>query len=533
MSQKQWWQTGIVYQIYPRSFKDANGDGVGDLRGIIEKLDYLNDGTPNSLGVDAIWISPFYPSPMKDFGYDVADYCNVNPLFGTLADFDELVREAHKRNIKVIIDWVPNHTSDEHPWFKQSRQSKDNPKSDWYLWRDAKADGSLPNNWGSHFGGPAWTWDETRQQYYFHQFDPGQPDLNWRNPQVESAMMNALRFWLNRGVDGFRMDVVYMIMKHPDLPDQPVIADAQARAENDLYFRQDQIYSHSYEGIHPLMRRIRQVIDGYSDKVAIGEIWIEPEKWVRYYGTHDTPELHMPFNFRLINTPWTAEAVRDEVNFMEDLLPAHATPNYVLNNHDQPRLASRVGVDQTRVAGMLLLTLRGTPTLYMGEEIGMVNGDIKPEQVRDPQGIRMGVEVTRDVCRTPFQWDASENAGFGTGETWLPINADYVTRNVAAQSQDPHSILSLYRRLIWLRKDSPALQDGEYYPSEAPQGVFAYTRSASTETLFIALNFTGERQSVKLPRTGEVVLNTLLNREGSVSDVLELAPHEGVVLRLS
>jgi alpha-glucosidase len=235
----------------------------------------------------------------------------------------------------------------------------------------------------------------------------------------------------------------------------------------------------------------------------------------------------------LINTPWTAEAVRDEVNFMEDLLPAHATPNYVLNNHDQPRLASRVGVEQTRVAGMLLLTLRGTPTLYMGEEIGMVNGDIKPEQVRDPQGIRMGVEVTRDVCRTPIQWDASENAGFGTGETWLPVNADYQTRNVAAQSQDAHSVLSLYRRLIWMRKHSPALLDGEYYPSDAPAGVFAYTRSADGEKLLIVLNFTGEAKTVTLPSAGEIVLNTMLNREGAVSGTLELAAHEGVIVQLS
>ncbi|MCS6835755.1 MAG: alpha-amylase family glycosyl hydrolase [Anaerolineae bacterium] len=530
---KHWWQTGVVYQIYPRSFKDDNGDGVGDLPGIISKLDYLNDGTPNSLGVDAIWISPFYPSPMKDFGYDVADYCDVNPLFGTLDDFDRLLAEAHKRGIRVIIDWVPNHTSDEHPWFIESRSSRDNPKADWYFWRDAKPDGSLPNNWGSHFGGPAWSYDATRSQYYLHQFDPGQPDLNWRNPQVKAAMLDVLRFWLARGVDGFRMDVVYMIMKHPDLPDQPWVNNPQARAANDLYFRQEQIYSHSHPDIFPLMHEIRTLLDSYGDKVGIGEIWIEPEKWVQYYGTPEQPGLHLPFNFRLITTPWTAEAVRAEVEFMESLIPAWGWPNYVLNNHDQQRLASRLGQQHVRNAALLLLTLRGTPTLYMGEELGMLNGHIQPDQVRDPQGLRMGLENTRDFCRTPIPWDASPNGGFGTGTPWLPVNPDYETRNVAAQQADSQSVLALYKRLIWLRKQSAALAQGRYASVASEPGIYAYTRQADDETLLVVLNFSSEARQHPVPSQAEIVLNTTLDRGGPVSGALNLSPYEGVLLKLS
>ncbi|MEJ5224193.1 MAG: alpha-amylase family glycosyl hydrolase, partial [Anaerolineales bacterium] len=373
-----WWQIGVVYQVYPRSFKDTNADGIGDLNGIIEKLDYLHD-----LGIQAIWLSPFYPSPMADFGYDVADYCNVDPLFGTLDDFDRLVAGAHQRGIKIIIDWVPNHTSDQHPWFRESRASRDNPKRDWYIWRDARPDGSLPNNWGSFFGGPAWTFDPLTGQYYLHQFVKEQPDLNWRNPQVRAAMYDTLRFWLRRGVDGFRMDVIGLIIKDKDLRDNPLNPHADPNLPpNDLHGRLIHRYNMDQDEVHPILREIRAVLDEFDDRCAIGELWGEYDRWVRYYGQHGE-ELHLPFNFRLMWEPWQAAAMRRSVDAMEAALPPFAWPNYVLGNHDQPRLATRFGGQaQARLAAMMLLTLRGTPTLYYGDELGMENGVIPPEKIQ-------------------------------------------------------------------------------------------------------------------------------------------------------
>ncbi len=534
-----WWQQGVIYQVYPRSFQDTTGNGVGDLQGIINRLDYLNDGTPNSLGVDAIWISPFYPSPMADFGYDVANYTDVHPLFGDLATFDRLVAAAHARNIKIIVDYVPNHSSDEHTWFTESRSSKDNPKADWYIWKDAKPDGGTPNNWGAVFGGAAWTWDDTRQQYYFHQFHPKQPDLNWRNPAVRAAMHDVLRFWMARGVDGIRMDVVHMIWKHPDMPDQPPRTDLEKRGDDDIYNTQQQIYSMDYDGIHERMREIRGVLDEY-DALGIGEIWLPLDRWVKYYGEESNDGLHMPFNFALISvgdfsTPqtWDAATIRDVVERYEAAIPAHGNPNWVLGNHDVPRLASRLGQGQARVAAMLLLSLRGTPTLYMGDEIGMVNGDIAPGQMQDPQGINLGLAHTRDVCRTPMQWNASDYAGFSTTQTWLPVNADYRTRNVSQQLLDPTSLLTLYRRLIWARKQSMALSVGSYEPLDSPDGTYVYLRRYEDETKLVALNFTDEPHRVTLEGVGEIYLDTMLNRGGDAVDgELDLAPNEGVVVAL-
>ena len=535
-----WWQRGIVYQIYPRSFQDTSGNGVGDLEGIIQRLDYLNDGTPDSLGIDSIWISPFFPSPMADFGYDVADYTDVHTMFGDLATFDRLIKEAHARNIKIIIDYVPNHSSIEHPWFTESRSSRDNPKRDWYIWRDAKADGSRPNNWGSVFGGTAWTWDETTQQYYFHQFDPGQPDLNWRNPEVQEAMLEALRFWMRRGVDGFRMDVVYMIWKHPDMPDQPLNPDAVKRGEDDIYGPQIQKYSQNYTGIHDMMRRLRATLDEFGDKVAIGEIWLPLQERMAYYG-QDADEFHMPFNFDLISQAdflnpraWSAQNVQSVVDDYEAAVPDFGWPNYVLGNHDVPRLASRLGSEaKARVAGMLLLTLRGTPTLYMGDEIGMVNGLITEADIQDPQGLRLGLAHSRDVCRTPVQWDSSAYAGFSSSETWLPVHPDYTERNVATLSADPASILTLYKRMIWLRKSSEALSIGSYRPLEGVPDCFIFVREHGDEYKLVALNFSDSEQTIPLPHSGQIRLSTHLDREGdSFSDSIQLRPNEGLIADL-
>ena len=537
MTNLHWWQTAVIYQIYPRSFMDSNGDGVGDLQGVIDRLDYLNDGTPNSLGVDAIWLSPFYPSPMADFGYDVADYCNVDPLFGDLATFDRLVAEAHKRNIKVIIDWVPNHTSDQHAWFVESRASRDNPKRDWYIWRDAKPGGLPPNNWGSFFGGPAWSFDEKTGQYYLHQFVREQPELNWRNPQVEQAMYETLRFWLKRGVDGFRMDVIGLIIKDEALRDNPANPHADPNLPaNDLFNRLIQKYNMDQDEVHPYIRRIRDLLDEFDERVGIGELWLDLPRWVKYYGEHGEG-LQLPFNFRLIEQPWQARAIRASVNEMEAALPSFAWPNYVLGNHDQPRLATRAGGEaQARLGAMLLLTLRGTPTLYYGDELGMPNTPILPEQMVDPQGINLGVARTRDVARTPMQWDAGEFAGFSTAAPWLPLPKDYPSRNVARQHTDEHSTLSLYRRLIWLRHTSPALQSGSYRPLETDaENVFAYLRKSGSELRLVALNFGGDPVTVRiaLEGQGKIQLSTHLDRSGEVHfSAIHLRAHEGLVVAM-
>jgi alpha-glucosidase len=552
MTALKWWQKGIVYQIYPRSFKDSNNDGVGDLNGIIEKLDYLNNGTPNSLGVNAIWLSPFYPSPMADFGYDVSDYCNVDPIFGNLDDFDRLVSEAHKRGIKVIIDWVPNHTSDQHPWFIESRSSRDNPKRDWYIWRPpstlppfsakpsgkwGEPEGGPPNNWGSFFGGPAWTFDPKTGQYYMHQFVKEQPELNWRNPDLRAAMFDTLRFWLKRGVDGFRMDVIGLIIKDKELRDNPVNPHANPNLPaNDLMGRLIAIHNWDQDEVHEIIREIRAVLDEFDDRCGIGELWGDLHRWVRYYGENGD-ELQLPFNFRLMYEPWKASAMRKSVDDMEAALPPFAWPNYVLGNHDQPRLATRFGGQpQARLAAMMLLTLRGTPTLYYGDELGMENGLIPPEKIQDPQGINLGAERSRDVCRTPMQWDASPYAGFSHSEPWLPVSADFSTRNVVNEAQDSTSIYNLYRRLLEIRRQSPSLHGGCYRPIDVDTAnCFVYTREANGEQHIIALNFSAEPRIVSIHAMGtaKIVLSTHMDRDGNIDlHSLFLRPYEGAIIKL-
>ena len=428
---RPWWRDAVFYQIYPRSFMDGDGNGTGDLPGITVRLDYLSE----TLGVDALWISPFYPSPMADFGYDVADYCDVDPIFGTLADFDAMLAAAHERGLKVVIDWVPNHTSDQHPWFVASRSSRDDPKRDWYVWRDAKPDGSPPNNWASIFGGPAWEWDEATGQYYLHSFVKEQPDLDWRNPEVKSAMLDVLRFWLDRGVDGFRMDVIHRIMKDPEERDNPILPGPAGKGVWE-YAAQEHVHDMTHADIHPVFREIRAVLEEYDgDRVGIGEVDPYPwERWVRFYGDDD--ELHLPFNFELLYGEWSPDAIRASVGGMEAELPGFAWPTHVLGNHDQPRLATRVGRPQSRVAALLLLSLRGTPTMYYGDELGMTQVDIPDAEQQDPWG-RNVPGHGRDGCRTPMQWDGSAYAGFSSVAPWLPLNGDWQTHTVAAQLDDP------------------------------------------------------------------------------------------------
>ncbi|MDB5081106.1 MAG: hypothetical protein JWP00_3030 [Chloroflexi bacterium] len=525
-----WWQSGVIYQIYPRSFKDSNADGIGDLAGIIEKLDYIN-----WLGVGAIWLSPFYPSPMADFGYDISNYIDVDPIFGNLADFDRLVEMAHARNIKVLVDFVPNHTSDEHPWFQESRASRDNPKHDWYIWHDPKPDGGPPNNWLSNFGGSAWELDPVRQQYYLHLFDVKQPDLNWRNPAVQAAMYDVVRFWFDRGVDGLRIDVVYLLFKDEELRDNPL--DPKWEPGDPVPPQQIRQYTEDLPEMDGVIQELRKLADQYHERVLIGEIWLPYERLVRYYG-EDLGGLHLPFNFQLILlTDWKAQKVKDLVESYEASLPEGAWPNWVLGNHDNTRLVTRVGPVQARVAQMLLLTLRGTPTCYYGDELGMHDVKIPPELAADPQE-KGSPGFGRDPERTPMQWDSSPNAGFCPARVtpWLPVAADYELYNVQTQQADPTSMLALVRKLMELRQQTPALNRGEYRPLAAvPADCFVYLRELAGQRYLVALNFSDQAQALALPQMGpgQVVVSTHLDREGPLdTSNFQLRGAEGLVIAL-
>jgi alpha-glucosidase len=512
------WQEWVFYQVYPRSFQDGNGDGVGDLPGVIGRLDYLSE----TLGVDAIWLSPFYPSPMADFGYDVADYCAVDPIFGDLGDFDRLLAAAHERGLRLFVDLVPNHTSDRHPWFGQARSSRRHPRRDWYVWRDPGPAGAPPNNWQGAFGGPAWEWEPDTGQYYLHSFLPEQPDLNWRNPEVRAALYGVMRFWLDRGVDGFRLDVPEFMMKDPGLGDDPPPGSP------------GRLRSRSHPDVHEIFREMRALLDSYrTGRVAIGEIHEDDwEVWASYYGAGD--ELHLPFNFSLLYVPWDAAAVRSRVEALEAALPAGAWPNYVLGNHDEPRLATRFGARPSRVAAMLLLTLRGVPTLYYGDELGLPQLDVPPERQQDPLGRRMPGRG-RDGCRTPMRWDGGPNGSFcppGVAP-WLPLGPAAPRCHVAGELGDPHSLLNLYRSLLALRRRSLSLRLGDYRALPgAPDGCFAYRRShPGAPSLTVALNFTPAALWVEGLPPGRVVASTALSREGEAADGrFRLGPDEGVVV---
>ena len=552
-TRRLWWQDGVIYQIYPRSFQDTNGDGVGDLPGILQRLDYLVE-----LGVEGIWISPFYPSPMADFGYDVANYTGVDPLFGTLADFDRLIEAVHARGLKLILDFVPNHSSDQHPWFVESRASRMSKKRDWYLWRDAgEGDGPpetrLPNNWMSHFGGPAWTWDAETKQFYCHSFLKEQPDLNWRNPEVRKAVYDAMRFWLERGpggrgVDGFRMDVLWLLIKDDQFRNN--LPNPMWREGDSSLGKVLPTYTADQPETHTIVAEMRALMDGYggteaapTPRVLIGEIYLPLAELVRYYGAEKVGPgverlmgAQLPFNFQLIQTAWSAAKIADLIRQYEGLLPDGAWPNWVLGNHDQPRVATRVGEAQARVAMMLLLTLRGTPTMYYGDELGMVDGRISPEQVRDPaEKNQPGIGQGRDPERTPMLWDHGTNAGFTSGEPWLPIHEDYARRSVEAQSRDPRSMLNLTRHLMHLRKVTPALHEGDVSDIWSNGYVLSYRRSWGPEKLQILLNFSATNQSA-WTSGGRVMASTNSWRPTEIWSKVwgdfEIWPGEGMILEL-
>jgi alpha-glucosidase len=468
-----WWERGAIYEIYPRSFQDSDGDGIGDLPGITSRLPYVR-----RLGVDAIWLTPIYESPQADFGYDISDHTAIDPRYGTMADFDALVARAHELGLKVVLDYVPNHTSHAHPWFR------DPAKRDWYYWRDR------PNNWRAAFGGSAW--ERVGDAYYLHTYLREQPDLNWRNPEVRAAMLDVLRFWIARGVDGFRVDATRQLLKDPQWRDNPVNPDWDGVREYDSLLP---VHSADLDEVQHVVAEIRSVI---GDRLMVAEVYAPIERLVRYYGA-DGRGAQLPFNFHLITTPWEPQAIAELVERYEAALPAGGWPNWVLGNHDRGRVASRVGVAQARVAAMLLLTLRGTPTVYYGDEIGMPD---VPVHRYDPEG--------RDPQRTPFQWDS--HGGFTTGEPWLPYG------DLAANVEDDPPILRLHRELLALRRGI----EGPYRTLHAGGGVLAYARG---DEHAVALNLTGEPRP--LPVAGEVLLSTHLDDGAG-----RLRADEGVVLRI-
>lgn len=538
-SRSLWWQRGVIYQIYPRSFADSNADGVGDLPGITSKLDYLA-----WLGIDAIWLSPIYPSPMLDFGYDISDYTAIHPMFGTLQDFDTLLAEAHQRHIKVILDYVPNHTSDQHPWFQESRSSLDNPRRDWYIWHAPAPDGRPPNNWLSVFGGPAWTFDKQTGQYYYHAHLPEQPDLNWRHPQVREAMRAILRFWLDRGVDGFRVDALRHLMKDREFRDNPLNQGSGPR--RGTFDTLSPLYTTDLPEVHEVIAELRRELDTYGtggeDRLLIGELYLPINRLVRYYGEGNTG-IHLPANFHLITTPWDADKIAQLITEYEAALPPDSWPNWVLGNHDRSRLASRIGEAQARVAAMLLLTLRGTPTLYYGDELGMRDTDIPLEKIQDPVEKNLpGQGLGRDPVRTPMQWDATANAGFcpSTVSPWLPISSDFATVNVTSERADPTSMLSLYRALLTLRRAETAFSIGDYIPIESDETnetnshLLTYRRQWQNKSFLIALNIGNKAQTLATSALrGHIVLTTQLDRHGeAVTTKLNLQGNEGVIVAL-
>lgn len=507
-----WWETAVIYHIYPFSFYDSNNDGLGDLEGIIEKLDYLNDGTPNSLGVDAIWITPFYPSGWADYGYDVSDYTGIDPRFGTITTFQSLIEEAHRRNIKIILDFVANHTSEKHPWFLESKCSRESAKRNWYIWAEPAPGGGPPTAHQSVFGGSAWELDPLTAQYYFHYFYKEQPDLNWRKQDVRRAMNDNLHFWLKLGVDGFRFDAVKHLSEK-FIGADPASFPAQILTDAERYF---------------IFREWRKILDSYG-AVGISEAWeTDFKKWLSYYG-ENLDEFHLPLSFFFMKTEWSAQNIRRIVDQIETNLPFGAAVNWAVGNHDISRFVNRYGKKFARVGAMLLLTLRGAPIIYYGDEIGM-------HDVTIPEGCRRD-RIGRDAVRTPMQWTDALYAGFSKVAPWMPVADDFNEISVARELSYPRSLLSLYRTLTWLRKTSKALSLGEYKALDVlPPDCFVYVRSFGEEKLLIALNFSSEGRQLtgsSMRGRGDLLLSTYMDRNGLVNlKNIILRPHEGCIVRL-
>jgi alpha-glucosidase len=528
MSANSWWQRSVIYQIYPRSYQDSNSDGVGDLPGITQRLAYLVD-----LGIDAVWLSPIFTSPMHDFGYDIADYCDIDPLFGSMEDFDELLVRAHELGLKVLLDFVPNHTSSTHPWFVESRSSRGNPKRDWYLWCDPDLNGGPPNNWLSEFGGSAWEFDKPSGQYYYHAFLASQPDLNWRNPEVRRAMHDIMRFWLRKGIDGFRIDVLWHLIKDEQLRDNP--ANPGYKPGDPPHWAVLPLYTTDRPEVHDVVSGFRAVANEFPHRLLIGEIYLPPKRLIAYYGKN-LEGVHLPFNFGLLEMRWHARDIAVLIDEYERALPIGSWPNWVLGNHDRPRIATRVGVAQARVAAMLLLTLRGTPTMYYGDEIGQTDTKIGPDQVCDPLG-RSVPSLGRDGSRGPMRWEEAPYGGFSNVQPWCVCPGAGDLSNVASERCSASSILNLYRRLLEVRKSSAALSMGDYAPLVATGDVLLYERSyPGASSMVVALNLGDQPATAFIDSSfpaGQVIVSTFNDRNGEVvKEEINLRPNEGLVIEL-
>jgi Glycosidases len=493
-----WWKDGIIYQIYPRSFKDSNNDGIGDLKGIIQKLDYLNDGTPESLGIDAIWISPFFRSPMKDFGYDISDYRDIDPIFGTLEDFRTLLEEAHKRSIHIIIDMVLNHTSDEHPWFQESRKDKTNPKADWYIWHPGK-NGRPPNNWFSEFElKNAWWFDKGRGEFYLGTFTRNQPELNWRNPELRKEMFDLARYWLDMGVDGFRLDVINWFIKDEEFRSNPYTLKS-------VDF-QKHLFDRNRPETIDICRELRKITDSYDERMMVGEVYTDDAGIASSYYGNGNDALHMTFNFNFLFQPWNADKIYKSIIKWYESLPGGAWPNFTFSNHDNLRHSYRYRAGKwtkarAKIAAALLMTLKGTPFIYYGEEIGMTGGKLRRKEMADPLSIRTWPlkRFCRDLARTPMQWDDTENADFSGVKPWLPVDSGFPENNIELQKSDKGSLFNFYRNLIWLRKAHPILQSGDIsFLTEYLPDILAYMRNGTSEKILVILNFSDKKSSVNI-----------------------------------
>lgn len=516
----------VLYQIYPRSFQDSNNDGVGDLPGIIRRLDYLVD-----LGINAIWLSPTYPSPMVDAGYDISDYTAVDPLFGTQADLDALVSEAHKRGIRVLLDFVANHTSDQHPWFTESRSSLDNPKRDWYFWREGQDSSKPPNNWLSVFGGSAWTYDKLTKQYYLHSFSTVQPDLNWRNPAVRDAFKSVMRFWLDRGIDGFRIDAANWYGKDPQFRDDPENLAFNANTDSP-YERLLHYHSSGQPELFDYLCEMTNVLKPYHNRFMVIEahfdMLFDVHSYANFY-QHIDASVAAPFNFIDLYLPWSAETFQRFIDDFQASLRPSDVPVYTAGNHDRSRLASRIGEDATRAAAVLFLTLPGVPVIYYGEEIGMEDVVIKRHATHDIYGKNIpGMGVGRDPERTPMQWSAEKYAGFSSHTPWLPVSPDHIKRNVTSEARNPGSLLNLYKFLLRLRAHSAALQKGKYIPLKlAHPDTFGYIRTYRKQKLAIVINFSRSDTAPCIVR-GKLVVSTY----GDAVPSETLAPLEARIIQL-
>jgi alpha-glucosidase len=545
-SGQEWWRHAVLYEVYPRSFQDSDGDGIGDIKGITSRLDYLHD-----LGIDAIWITPMYPSPGVDYGYDISDYTSIDPVYGTMDDFDNLVAEAKKRDIRIIMDYVINHTSDQHKWFLESRSSRDNPKRDWYIWRDGKGQtasdkGQAPNNWQSWFGHSAWQWDDKTRQYYYHYFYVQQPDLNWRNPEVHEAMMGVLDFWMKRGVAGFRIDAVSRLFEDPNLHDDPYLPGRNAYGDRNIEHR----YTDDLPQVHDVLKDVRRVVDKYPGNPVLVTEADEPnvEALTKMYGNGDEVQLPMDFQIADVNE---LSAPRFRALFTEiENNKAHGQPEYFFSNHDQPRQCDRYGdgVHNEQIAklmAVLLLTTRGTPQMYYGEELGMTTTPpARIEDVHDPIGkIGWPKEKGRDGERTPMQWDSSRSAGFTTAaKPWLPVPTSASKNNVETERKDPDSIFNTYRRLLALRKTEPALRDGfQQSVNDNDPNVFAFLRRSGDDAVLVALNMSGKSSTISFRLADKGVRGTSLTPlysspgqpKGALSlDRVELPPFGALVARV-